>query len=213
MKTIIFAVTSLLFVNMTRASNEKYIDTMKDNIQSVYRANSIEELQTSVNAFERIATTEKDKWEPQYYAAFGYVLMATRESNASKKDAYLDQAMEAVKKATAIAPNESEIVTMEGFVHTIRLTVDPASRGQQYSTLATKSLSKAVSLNPENPRALSLLGQMQFGTARFFGSSTSEACATINKALEKFDTDTSKNPLAPTWGKEETVEVRKSCGQ
>ena len=213
MKTIIFALTSLLFVNMAMASNEKYIQTMKDNIQAIYHANSIEELQTSVNAFERIASMEKDKWEPQYYAAFGYVLMATRESNPAKKDSYLDQAQVAVKNAAAIAPNESEVVTMQGFVETIRLTVDPASRGQQYSILATNTLSKAVKLNPENPRALSLLGQMQLGTARFFGSSTDEACSTISKAVEKFDTFTSKNPLAPMWGKEEAIGVKKSCEQ
>lgn len=213
MKTIIVALTSLLFVNLTMANNEKYIQTMKENIQAIYQANSIEQLQTSVNAFERVATMEKGKWEPHYYAAFGYVLMATKESISAKKDSYLDQAQAAVKKAAAIAPNESEIVTMQGFVETIRLTVDPASRGQQYSILATNTLSKAVGLNPENPRALSLLGQMQLGTARFFGSSSAEACTTINKAVEKFGTYTSTNPLAPTWGKEEALEVKKSCEQ
>ena len=213
MKTIIFTMTSMLFVNLALANNEKYIQSMKSNIQAVYRANSIEELQSSVNTFERIANVEKDKWEPLYYSAFGYVLMAIKENDSSKKDSYLDKAMEAVKKANTITPNESEIVAMEGFVHTIRLTVDPESRGQQYSILATQSLSKAVSLNPENPRALSLLAQMQYGTARFFGSSTAEACATANKALEKFDTITSTNPLAPEWGKKMTEEMKSQCGQ
>lgn len=203
---------SMLFVNVALPNSEKYIQSMKSNIQAVYRANSIEELQISVNAFERIASVEKVKWEPLYYSAFGYVMMAIKETDSNKKDTYLDKAMEAVKKANTINPNESEIVAMEGFVHTIRLTVDPASRGQQYSLLATQSLSRAVSLNPENPRALSLLAQMQYGTAQFFGSSTAEACATVSKALEKFDTFTSSNQLAPAWGKKMTEDMKDQCG-
>ena len=83
----------------------------------------------------------------------------------------------------------------------IRLTVDPGSRGPQYSGLAMQSFGRAVALNPNNPRALSLLAQMQLGTAQFFGSPITEACNTNKKALELFDTDQHENPLAPTWGK------------
>lgn len=206
-------ITALLFafVIPALANNEKYQEAMKKNIMAVYQAQSIPELQRAVNALERIGEAEKTKWEPYYYAAFGYVMMATREAEGSKKDAHLDLAMQAVDKAKSIVPNESEVIAMEGFVHMIRLTVDPATRGQQYSGLAMQSFAKAVELNPENPRALALMARMQYGTAQFFNSSTAEACATAERAYEKLGTYKSENPLAPTWGKEMIEEMKGQC--
>lgn len=190
---------------------DKYTENMQKNIETVYTAQTIPDLQNAVNALERIGEAEKTKWEPFYYASFGYVMMATREKVAATKDSYLDLAMKANENAKALQPNESEIIAMEGFIHMIRVTVDPASRGQQFSGLAFQSFGKAVGLNPENPRALALLAQMQFGTAQFFGSPTTEACGTNSKALEKFNTFKSDNALAPQWGKGMAEELKSKC--
>jgi cytochrome c-type biogenesis protein CcmH/NrfG len=139
-------------------------------------------------------------------------MMANLEKDASKKDGYLDQALSALEKGKGIAANESELVALEGFVHMIRITVDPASRGQQYSGIAMQTFGKALGMNPNNPRAMSLMAQMQFGTAQFFNQQPTEACATANKALGLFDGATkSENPLAPQWGKEMTVGLIQNC--
>ena len=190
---------------------DRYTENMQKNIETVYTAQAIPDLQNAVNAFERIGDAEKTKWEPFYYAAFGYVMMANHEKEASVKDSYLDLALKANEKAKALQPNESEIIAMEGFIHMIRVTVDPASRGQQYSSLAFQSFGKAAGMNPENPRALALLAQMQFGTAQFFGAATTEACGTNAKALEKFDTFKSDNALAPQWGRGMAEGLKSKC--
>jgi len=213
MKTLI---PTLLFVTMflvtkTVAAGDKYTEAMQRNIQTVYTAESIPDLQAAVNAFERIGAAEKTKWEPYYYATFGYVMMCNKETDGAKKDSFLDQAETALAKAKEIAPAESEIVTLEGFIYTMRLTIDPASRGQKYSMLSMQAFGKALSLNPENPRALVMMAQMQYGTARFFGSPTTEACATKDKALEKFETYKSSNPLAPQWGKGTAEGMKEMC--
>ncbi len=192
-------------------ANDRYTESMQINIQAVYTAKTIEELQSAVNAFERIGDAEKNKWEPFYYASFGYVMMASREKEAQKKDAYLDLSLTVLEKAKAINPAESEIVTVEGFVQMMRVTVDPASRGQRYSGLAMQNFGKAIAMNPENPRALCLMAQMQYGTAQFFGSSSAEACATLNKALEKFESFKADNPLAPSWGKPMAEGLKGQC--
>ena len=193
------------------ANDGKYIEAMSKQIEQVYKAQTLDELQSAVNTFDRIASAEKTKWEPLYYSAFGNIMMATREQESAKKDTYLDLALASIEKAKSIKPDDSEIVALEGFVHMMRLTVDPATRGQKYSGLAMQTFGKAVGLNPENPRALSLLAQMQFGTAQFFGSPTTEACVTLNKSLEKFSTEKSENPLAPRWGKGMTEQLKKNC--
>jgi len=200
--TIIPILISLLMFTLTSHANDgKYLEAMQKNIQVVYSSDSIADLQRAVNAFERIGAAEKTKWEPYYYASFGYVMMSDKEKSAAKKDVYLDQAMIAMNKAKELVPNESEVIALEGFIYMMRVTIDPATRGQQYSGLSLQAYGKAVNLNPENPRALGLLAQMQFGMAQFFGSPTTEPCGTNAKALEKFISFKSDNPLAPQWGK------------
>lgn len=209
--TTILSLALILALQPAWATDDKYTETMKKNIQVVYTAQAVPDLQLAVNGFERIAAAEKNKWEPYYYASFGYVMIANREAEAAKKDAALDQALVALKKAQEITPAESEVVALEGFIHMIRTSVDPATRGQQYSTLAFQSLNKAAALNPENPRALVLLAQMQYGAAQFFGSPTTEACATLAKALEKFAAAATPAPLAPQWGKGMAEGLKGKC--
>lgn len=210
---ILFLMAIILFVMVgtTNANDTRYVEAMQKNIQIVYKANSLEELQTAVNSLERIASAEKVKWEPYYYMSFAYILMANKEQEPAKKDTYLDQANAAIEKATSINANESEIVALLGFIHMMRVTIDPASRGAQYSGLAMEAFGKATALNPDNPRALALMAQMQNGTAKFFGSPNTEACTTLNAALQKFDTYKSDNPLAPQWGREMAMGMKKEC--
>ncbi|MCI0751461.1 MAG: hypothetical protein L0Y35_06450 [Flammeovirgaceae bacterium] len=208
-KQLIFSVA--LLISAFANANDQYLEAMQKNIMIVYTSKSSDEIQQAVNSLDRIGGAEKTKWEPYYYASFGYVMLANREEDGAKKDQWLDAAAAALEKAKAINPDDSELTSMEGFIHMIRVTVDPAARGQQYAGLAFQAFSKAVQQNPENPRALALLAQMQYGTAQFFGSPVTEACGTLTKAIEKFDTYKSENPLAPQWGKEMAVRLQAQC--
>ena len=67
----------------------KYAEAMSKNIQTVYTSQSAAELLSAVNALERIASAEKTKWEPYYYAAFGNIMVAYREPDGKKKDSPL----------------------------------------------------------------------------------------------------------------------------
>jgi tetratricopeptide (TPR) repeat protein len=210
MKTITF-IFAVLFSISVFANDNKYMEQMSKHIQAVYAAQTPEQFQEAVNAFDRIAAAEKTKWEPYYYSAFGSVMMANNEKDAVKKDAYLDKALAAIESGKAINPSESELVALEGFVHMIRVTVDPATRGQQYSGMAFQTYNKALGMNPENPRTLGFLAQMQMGLAKFMGSPTTDACNTAKDALGKFTTYKSENPLAPQWGKVMTESLLQNC--
>ena len=202
---------SILFLSIASAvmAGDKYTDQMTKNIELVYKAQSPEELQQAVNAFERIGNAEKVKWEPFYYASFGNIMLAVRQTDGAIKDRYLDLARVLLDQASAINSNESEIVTLEGFIHTIRLTVDPISRGQQYSVLSMQAFGKALGINPNNPRAMILMAQMQFGTAQFFKQETTEACETASKAVGLFVE--TKDSIAPSWGKGMAEALLKQC--
>lgn len=209
MKAIFVILLSAIVSTLT--AQDKYTENMLKNIQAGYQAQTVAEHQVAANAFERIAAAEKTKWEPFYYAGYNYVMMANVETDASKKDAYLDLAARNIDQAKAIKANDSEIIALEGFVHMIRVTVDPQTRGQEYSGKAFRSFSTAVSLNGENPRALMLMGQMQYGTAQFFGTPTTDACGTIQKSVEKFESFKADSPIAPQWGKTFAEKLKENC--
>lgn len=209
MKAIFVILLSAIVSTLT--AQDKYTENMLKNIQAGYQAQTVAEHQVAANAFERIAAAEKTKWEPYYYAGYNYVMMANVETDASKKDAYLDLAARNIDQAKAIKANDSEIIALEGFVHMIRVTVDPQTRGQEYSGKAFRSFSTAVSLNGENPRALMLMGQMQYGTAQFFGTPTTDACGTIQKSVEKFESFKADSPVAPQWGKAFAEKLKENC--
>jgi len=209
MKTVTFLLAFL--ISVSGIASDKYTEQMSKYINTVYTAKTVEEYQAAINALERIGAAEKTKWEPYYYSAFGNLMLATKESEGGKKDGFLNLALASIEKGKAVAPTESELIALEGFVHMIRVTVDPVTRGQQYSGMAFQSFGKALSSNPNNPRAQALMAQMQFGTAQFFGSSTAEACGLAKKALEQFSIYKSENPLAPVWGKEMAEELLKQC--
>jgi hypothetical protein len=207
----LFTAFFTISVTFSYANDTKFVEVMEKNIKAVYEASDMATFQQSVNAFERIAETEKTRWEPFYYIGFGYVMMANLETDLNKKDSYLDRALEAVEKGKAVNANESELVALEGFAYMLKITVDPQTRGMVYAPRATQTFEKAIGLNPENPRAIALMAQMQFGAAKFFNSSTTEACATNTKALATFTTYKSENPLAPVWGLHMAEGLRDAC--
>src|SRR5687767_14799714 len=96
---ILMSIVLTGYANNASADDHQYAEAMAKNIQTVYSSQSIAELQSAVNALERIGSAEKTKWEPFYYAAFGYIMIAYREQEGAKKDGYLDQAIVDIKKA------------------------------------------------------------------------------------------------------------------
>jgi hypothetical protein len=212
MKNLI-AILSLSFLgrNSGFANEGKFIEVMQKNIQALYAAQSSDDLQHVINTLDRIASSERTKWEPFYYMSFGYILMATREKEGAKKDVYLDLAKTALDKASSVKKDDSEIIALEGFIIMIRISADPGTRGPQLAGLAVQNFEKALSINTGNPRALALLAQMQFGTAKFFNQAPTDACANAAKALTLFNGQNTNNPLAPIWGKDMTEELTKNC--
>ena len=202
----------VLCATITLASGQ-FEKAMGENIPAMFAAQNPEELQAVINNLSRIGEAEGDRWEPYYYSAFGYLRMSEMFEKADDKDKYLDLAMKEVEKGEAIKPNDSELESMRGYIHMIKLTVDPATRGMTYSGLAFTSFQKAIKLNPDNPRAHFLMGRMQYGTAQFMGGSTDEACGSLFKAKVLFEKEEkSENPFAPSWGKKGTEEsIQKLC--
>ncbi len=213
MKTILATLALVFaFVWNATANDPAYESAMKKQLQAMKTIQNQEQSQQAVNGFLRIAEAKNTEWLPLYYAAYLQTIAAFRfEVN---KDQYFDQAMELVNKADKIAPGNSEITALKGFILMGKLSVDPMTRGQELSPLAMQTFGKAIALDKENPRATTMMAQMEQGMAQFFGQGPEKACGLARVGLELFAKEEAKineNYLLPTWGKREAEQVAGAC--
>lgn len=210
MKTLNLFIT-LTLASVTLFAQSSYKKTMSGTIMEMYQAEDLSTQDQLINKFNRIAQAESDKWEPRYYEALTHVFKSMRIQDLATKDAVLDQAHVALKAATAIDDNNSEIVALQGFVDMMKIAVDPGTRGQTLSPKIMAAFGHAMALDPENPRATLFMAQMQIGTAQFFGSPITESCSMISKSEQLFKDFKPKSSLSPMWGEESLVGYKEMC--
>ena len=173
---------------------------------------NLSDLVTIANKFDRIGSAEKDQWLPYYYSAYCYILMTTQESDVTKWDDYLNTADANIGKAEVLEANMVEILALKGFSSMMRINVDPAVRGQEYSMKSVGYLQQANQLDEQNPRVILMMAQMQYGTAQFFGSDTAPICDQFKKAVELFDQQSKdSDSILPSWGKPQAQSMVKNC--
>lgn len=217
MKKHTLIIALLMFVaSFGHASNEAYEKAMLKEIQALGKAGPVAELQKSANAFARIAEMNAGEWLPDYYAAWAYANMSFRaEGGLTEKDGFIAQAKKHIEKANGLSPNNSEIVALQGFITMAELAADPNSRGQSLSGVAMQTFGKAIELNRQNPRAIFMMAQMEFGMAQFFGQGPEKACGLVDASLGLFAKEAAEvkeGNLNPTWGKGMAEEMKeKTC--
>jgi hypothetical protein len=193
-------------------SGSGYEAAMRNNIAAMEKAQDHTALVAIANKFDRIGAAEKDEWLPYYYAAYCYVMMTAHEKDVAKWDAYLDTADDKISKSENLGGKKVETLALRGFASMMRINVDPAVRGQEYSMKAVGFLRQAQQLDDQNPRVLLMLAQMQYGTAQFFGSGTEEACEMFNKSIKLFDLEAQEEQgILPSWGRPNAIAMLKNC--
>lgn len=207
MKNSILLFVFLFTINFSFAVNNNYDKQMKKNIEALNKAEAIEELQAIANQFERIANKETDKWLPLYYTAFANIKIALRQENKDNIDPILDKAQKYIDKAVLLSKDNSEIVTMQGFLYLIRIQVSPMRRGREFSALANQNFDLAMELNPKNPRPYYLKGISVYNTPKMFGGGEKNALPLLHAAQEKFNNFKPTTEIMPNWGKEHNQEI------
>lgn len=197
-------IVTLVFVSMFSIgfANETYEKAMGLSIETLFQVKTIPEYIEVANQFVRISSMEKGEWLPLYYASFAYIMISFQEPDNAKKDSYLDQAQRYLDQAKAIAPAESELYMLQGFLYPSRINVDPMNRGMLYIGDMNKSLDKALELNPDNPRVYYLRATIMHHTPEAYGGGAAKALPLYQVAVEKFSTFKPKTAISPNWGKE-----------
>lgn len=199
-KTTLFL--SVLCLTITTSFADKYVSAMEATIQKLNAATSLDAYTDVAASFERIAEAERSKWLPFYYAGLSYVYASFTVQDGATIDGLLDKAQLFADKAGKISAQNDEIITLQGYIYMMKVAVDPASRGAQYSGMAMQQFGQALEINDQNPRALLLMGRMQMGIDQFFGNDMSQSCEMIKRAAAMFGMQQTKSTIDPAWGKE-----------
>lgn len=203
MKNSILFIISILISTFTFAQSDKYIASMEKAIAKMDAAREFPQVQEASNIFERIMNAESKEWLPAYYTAYCKINLASlsmQKGEIDKLEAFINDAQSALDKALAIAPEESELHAMQGFIFTSRIWSDPMTLGAKFSPMAHESFAKAIALNPQNPRAYHLRGQLIFYTPEFWGGGPANAKNDLTKADELFASFESTSSIHPSWG-------------
>lgn len=201
MKFIVVILFSFLFLTLAKAGDDKYTNAMEKNISLIDSAKSLANFQNVTNNFERIASAEKSKWLPYYYASYCYAVSSFLDTTISIKDTYLDKADECINFADSLKQDNSEIYALKGLISQMRLMVNPMERWQKYGPLANKYLKKAKELDPTNPRPDYLIGQSLLYTPVQFGGGKEVARPILQESMKKYESFKLENSISPDWGK------------
>ncbi len=213
MKNLLTALFLFSFAfSYSYAADPVYEKAIKKQLEAMQQIDNPDEGKSVSNAFMRIAAAHPSEWLPLYYAALVDIETAFRFDG--EKDAVLDQAIGKIKQAEKLSPDNSELTALHGYALMAKLSLDPASRGQELSPRVMSLFGTAIAQNRENPRAVALMAQMEHGMAQFFGSGPEKACGMARMALELFEKEKLKveeNYILPTWGSESAKVLASSC--
>jgi len=201
MKKISILLMAMMIAVGVAAVDNKYEKSMSDAIEKLYEHQNMDDLKSVAATFERIAQAETKEWLPSYYASLSYIWMTHQTDDKEKVDQFLDVAQQKLDECKNIVSDNDEVHALQGYIYMMRVTVDPPSRGSQYSPMSMGEFQKALAINENNARALLLMGQMKYGTDQFFGNDVSDACNMIKEAAQRLDNEQPDSKLAPAWGK------------
>lgn len=205
MNKVLSVILSLLFLTVAIA-DDKYDKEMKKNLQKISECKTPNDFIKLANNFERIASAEKDKWLPYYYSAFMYVLASYSDSSNTRKDIYLDKAVNFNNVADSLQPKNSEIYTLKGMIAQARMQIDPMNRWQKYGAEADRNFTEAMKIDTLNPRPEYLIGVGLFYTPKQFGGGPTTAKPVLERSFRKYEQFVPENDLMPAWGKEEVLQ-------
>lgn len=209
MKNKVLIATIIVTINLISlcayGQEDRYTSAMLKAIEKMDQASDAGGFVESAKQFERIASAEKTRWMPYYYASYSLVVMSFDESDGGQKDLILDRAQELLDQALELKPEASglsELHTLQAFLYPSRIMVDPMGRGMKYMELIYTSLETAKRLNPANPRSYFLEGVNKANLPPSMGGGADAAKPILEEAISRFEAFSRPDPLWPNWGED-----------
>jgi hypothetical protein len=158
-------------------------------------------MRETANQFERLANFKKEDWQPRYYHALCLIQLSW-SVDAKEREGILKAADNAIKMAAEVSKDNSEIVSLEGYMYQAMIMINPMTNGAIYGPKSAITLQKAMELDPKNPRPHYLLGQNLYFTPAQWGGGMERAKPHLEKAMELYKAakEAHAGEFDPNWG-------------
>ncbi len=204
-KLILFA--AFIMTSLTQAQQGRFEEGMGKAMQLWGEGKATE----ASDYFERIASAEKNNWLPNYYVALVNTTSSFQTRDKEKVSALLNKAQNALDIEMVKDPNNAELLVMQAMIDTGWVVYDPMTNGMKLSGKIMETYGKALSIAPENPRAVFGKAEYEIGGAKYFGTDTKPMCAEIDRSIDLFAKFKPETPFSPKWGLDRALEAQKEC--
>ncbi|WP_010250576.1 tetratricopeptide repeat protein [Myroides injenensis] len=195
----------LIVLGVPCMAQSKYELGMQKAMQEWHAGNS-----TNAKAvLDRVAVLDKENWIPVYYKVFIDITDGFKNPDKVEIEGIIENNRLIIEKWLDIGGDEWYI--LKGMNETLELLTDPMNKGMQQTPIISKAYEKAISLNPNNPRALYSLASFYINSAKFTKVDTTYYCEMLNKSIELFDQQSNDLSFFPSWGKEWAVNIKSKC--
>ena len=152
------------------------------------------------------------EWVTHYYAALSKATLSYMEKDATKRDAYLDEADKEKEDAVSILGKENdETYVLGAMIANARMAVDPMNRWQKYGQIFSADLESAKDINADNPRMYYLQGVSKYFTPKAYGGGKKAAQPYFEKAEGLYAKEKGDDIAKPYWGKDKTAYFLAQC--
>lgn len=164
----------------------------------------------AIAVLERVADADKENWIPVYYNVFVGITQgfrAPQEEGIEERIAYNRLLIEQwIQKNQAI----DEWYVLKGMNETLELMTDPISKGMTQGSIITKAYEQALTINPNNPRAVYSLANFNLNSAKFIKVDIPANLVLIKQSITLFDQQKKDIPFYPAWGREMAIQTQEA---
>ena len=151
--------------------------------------------------FERVLNDNPDNDLALYYLTYSDYLLSIYSMNNEKEifNRIIDEAIDNGEKYLLKNENSAEMLALMSTIYGIKISVYP----DLATTLGLKNfamISKALSLEPNNPRVLLEAGISKFNAPPYYGGSKTEALKYFQKSVDSFEKIVAPDTMQPDWG-------------
>lgn len=193
MKTISSIMFTLSFVVTVNAQS------IEEIAAKINRPCSTAELATTRASLEKLCSENDVDWLPLYYMVYTDLSLFFRTENTNTKLNYLQDAKKYLGQIKG--GNASEVETLQGYWYMALITTNAHEYGAKYASQAISNFENAISLNPENPRAIILNAIFKSNMQKSLGGNYPKFNDDMQRAYTLL-TQTDTTTLLPHWGQE-----------
>ncbi len=178
----------------------------KHQLDNAIREWSESDLQNARALFERLLNRTDKKFLVHYYIAYAdyhLINFYQKDETRDQMEKFLDDGIQHLKQSIELNENFSESFALLSSLLGRKISLSPLKAivlGPRSGTAITK----AIQLEPENPRVHFIAGINAYFTPKMFGGGKDKARHSLKKALQLFEKYRSPSSLYPDWGYADT---------